>query len=270
MLRAKKLNRFAVPVVGAALCLALAACAPEMPEPTPTPTETLTPSGDGVLRIGTLFPVTGDSAALGAAQVAAVELAVREINEAGGVNGQPVEVFHRDSGDPGGEKAAQSLAELIAKQVDVVIGSSSSVLDESLVPAALEAGAVIVAPADTGVVPASVDDDFVARLKFQDPALKAFDYTAEVYDAVIVVALAATMSGDDAGASIAWSIDVASYEGIECTSFGACLDVLETEPDIDYEGLGGALDFIAEGHPGLAYYGVDLRPTPTPSETPEA
>jgi len=116
------------------LALALASCG-STAMPTPTPTPTVTPSGDGVLRIGTLIPTSGAFAFLGPAQVAGVEVAVREINEAGGVGGVPVEVFHRDSGEAGNQIAEASFADLVAKGVDVVIGPTSSAIAQRLLPA---------------------------------------------------------------------------------------------------------------------------------------
>lgn len=130
------------------LALALVSCG-STAMPTPTPTPSVTPSGDGVLRIGTLIPTSGAFAFLGPAQVAGVEVAVREINEAGGVGGVPVEVFHRDSGEAGNQIAEASFADLVAKGVDVVIGPTSSAIAQRLVPAVLKAKVAIVSPAAT-------------------------------------------------------------------------------------------------------------------------
>jgi len=142
-----------------ALTLALASCAPE-PEPvkrTPTPT-VIAPSGDGVLHIGTLFPTTGASAFLGPAQVAGVEVAVKEINQAGGVLGKPVEVLHRDSGDSSSTTAETSFADLLAKKTDVIIGPSSSVLALRLVPKLIESKVAMIATAATAPAISTVKD----------------------------------------------------------------------------------------------------------------
>ncbi len=126
----------------------LAGCAPEAPVPTatPTPTEsvTITPSGDGVLRFGTLLPSSGELAALGPAQVAAVEVAVREINAAGGVLGKPVEVLHRDSGAATADRIDGSMADLVARGVDVIVGPSSTALVERIMPVAIDATIAVV------------------------------------------------------------------------------------------------------------------------------
>ena len=107
----------------------LSACAEEpVAMPTPTPTPSATAAGDGVLRIGTLFPTSGDLEYLGDGQVAGVNAAVRQINDEGGVLGAKVEVVHRDSSDAGEKKLEKSFAELVDKGVDVIIGPSTSVL----------------------------------------------------------------------------------------------------------------------------------------------
>ncbi len=145
--------------MAAALCATLAACAPEpMPVPTVTPTATPLPAGDGVLTIGTLFPTTGATTFLARAQDAGVELAVREINEAGGVNGKPVVVYHRDSGDASTTKAEASLEDLISKNVDVVIGPSSSILAERLLPTIVAEGIAMISPSATSPALSSLKD----------------------------------------------------------------------------------------------------------------
>jgi ABC-type branched-subunit amino acid transport system substrate-binding protein len=136
----------------AVLSFALVSCTPEAapvvtPTPTPSPSLAPLPAGDQVLRLGTLLPTTGASAFLAPAQAAGVELAVREINEAGGVLGAPIEVFHRNSGEASGTVLEKSFGELLAKKVDVVIGPSSSVLAARLLPKSEAAGVPLISPA---------------------------------------------------------------------------------------------------------------------------
>ncbi|MBX3095030.1 MAG: ABC transporter substrate-binding protein [Cryobacterium sp.] len=134
----------------ALLALIVTGCSGD-PMPTPSPSASPSPTaegpfGDGELRIGTLVPITGADAGIGLAQVAGVELAVREINEAGGVNGQPVVTFHRDSGDATSDKAIEAFAELVERGVDVVIGPSSLDLAIKLAPLAVESGVMLISP----------------------------------------------------------------------------------------------------------------------------
>jgi branched-chain amino acid transport system substrate-binding protein len=142
-------------LAGLALALAaatlLAGCAAPrpLPTPTPTPTETVGPTGDGVLRVGTLFPMNGDVAFIGPGLVAGVELAVRDVNAAGGVLGQPVEVLHRNSGAATEQRLEAAFDDLVERGVDVVIGPATSALAERLVPLAAEAGVTVISPAAT-------------------------------------------------------------------------------------------------------------------------
>jgi ABC-type branched-subunit amino acid transport system substrate-binding protein len=139
------------PVVALVALLAVTGCtAPATaPTATPEPTAVATPSGDGVLRIGTILPTSGTFAFLGPAQVAGVEVAVREINELGGVAGVPVEVLHRDSGEAGTSTAEDSFRDLVAQGADVIVGPTSSAIAQRLVPLALQAHVPFISPAAT-------------------------------------------------------------------------------------------------------------------------
>ena len=148
-----------------ALCVLVGAattsCTPTSPTPTPAP-QTLAPgaqvTGDGILRIGTLFPATGAIAFIGPAQVAGVALAVADINAAGGVNGAPVEIVARDSGDAGSGTVEASFSELVAGGADVVIGPSSSVLAQRIIPLAVRARVAVISPAASFPVISDAND----------------------------------------------------------------------------------------------------------------
>ncbi|MEO7348966.1 MAG: ABC transporter substrate-binding protein [Terrimesophilobacter sp.] len=161
-LKSHRRARMLVATTVGVLCSFLVACSAEVPAPAPTaltPTATAMPTGDGVLTIGTLLPTTGAAAFLSKAQDAGVELAVREINEAGGVNGKPVVVYHQDSGDASTTKAEGSFADLLSKSVDVVIGPSSSVLAERLLPKLMSAGMVMISPSATSPALSTLKDN---------------------------------------------------------------------------------------------------------------
>lgn len=67
---------------------------------------------DGI-KIGFIPPVTGASAAEGAWQIKAIKLALKQINEAGGVNGKPIDLIIEDnqSSNPGALAALQKAVE---------------------------------------------------------------------------------------------------------------------------------------------------------------
>jgi|GEM_PF-1336209 branched-chain amino acid transport system substrate-binding protein len=407
--------RLALPAALAAAALVLTGCTtdepmpvPTEPAPSPTPFREVAPSGDGRLVIGTLLPTDGDTAGVAAAQIAAVEVAVRELNDNGGVLDEPVTVFHRNSGGEPGDQLEAAFADLVERGVDVVIGPFGDALVEQALPLAAEAGvalistgatgelagadegffarvvatdylqgltigqavvadgassiaviasddaygeaiadgvadaaaasdaasstvvtvtasdtsaastvadadAVIVATSvaladvtagmladllDAGLSPASLwlasaaaadysgsldagalegargallgadaDDEFVERLRFADPFLGGFRWAPEAYDAVLLAALAATVIGDEGGASIIAGLPQVSREGAPCTSYGECLQFLIDEPDVglNYEGLSGPLGMRVDGDLdeaafGLAVYTDENRP----------
>ena len=72
------------------------------------------PASTGPLKIGSLLPETGNLAFLGPPEFAGVDLAVKEINDAGGVLGQPVEHIRGDSGDTSTDIAQKTVDSHIA------------------------------------------------------------------------------------------------------------------------------------------------------------
>ena len=103
MIRSTRARRAAI--VLAASALVLSACggdSDDEPDASDSPSASETKAatkGDGVLRIGSLLPQTGELAFLGPLEFAGVDLAIQEINDAGVVLGKPVEEFDSDSGD---------------------------------------------------------------------------------------------------------------------------------------------------------------------------
>ena len=82
--------------------------------------------GDGVLSFGGLLPQTGSLAFLGAPEFAGAELALKEINDAGGVLGKPATWSPGDSGDTSTDIASQTSDRLLGEGVDAIIGAASS------------------------------------------------------------------------------------------------------------------------------------------------
>ncbi|MGN8246216.1 ABC transporter substrate-binding protein [Cellulomonas soli] len=102
------------------------------------------------LIIGTLLPQTGSLAFLGPPEIAGVDLAIEEINAAGGVLGADVTAEHTDSSDADhAEVATQSATELISKDVSVVIGAASSSVTLNVIDDITGANIVQISPANT-------------------------------------------------------------------------------------------------------------------------
>ncbi len=84
------------------------------------------PGGEtATIKIGTLHPLTGTSAANGNNRDQAVDLAVTEINAAGGVLGRHLEVLHRDQGTAA-DKAVMAAMALVQEGAVAIVGPSSS------------------------------------------------------------------------------------------------------------------------------------------------
>lgn len=83
-------------------------------------------SSDEPIKIGFIGPLTGDAAAYGEAARNGVAIAVDEINSAGGINGQQVEVIYED-GKCSGKDAASAAQKLVSiDQVKVIVGGTCS------------------------------------------------------------------------------------------------------------------------------------------------
>ncbi|MEO0493434.1 MAG: ABC transporter substrate-binding protein [Actinomycetota bacterium] len=359
-------------------------------------------AGDGVLRLGGILPETGNLAFLGPPEFAGVELAVADINAAGGVNGADIEWLPGDSGD-NGDVANATVDRLLAEDVDGFIGAASSGVSLTVIDKITGAGKIHFSPANTSpaftdyddnglyfrtapsdvvqgaaladimladgnetaaflvlndsygtglleftkgpweanggttvyevvydpqaenfdaevaatvdanpdaiviigfdetskilsgliengfgpadkavygsdgnmgnALAAAFDDpsvvagmrgtlpgvdvagelaDFRDALLEVDPELVDFSYSAESYDAVVVVALAAIAAGSDDGVAVGAEINEVTRGGTKCTSFAECADLLADGTDIDYDGFSGPLEFIDAGEPSQA------------------
>jgi branched-chain amino acid transport system substrate-binding protein len=143
--RAKRGAKFLA--AGAAVALMVSACGGGGGGETPEGQGTADP--DAALKIGTLLPTTGALAFLGPPEIAGVDLAVKEINEAGGVNGKDVEVLHRDSGDTTTNIATQSTTDLLGQGVAAIIGAASSGVSKTVINQITGNGTIMFSPANT-------------------------------------------------------------------------------------------------------------------------
>ncbi len=357
-------------------------------------------SSDGILRIGGLLPETGNLAFLGPPEFAGVELAVADINAAGGVLGSDIEWLPGDSGD-NGEVANQTVDRLLAEDVDAFVGAASSGVSLTVIDKITQAGKIQFSPANTsaaftdyddnglyfrtaptdiiqgaaladimiadgittasflvlndsygtglleftsgpfeaqggevvfesiydpkaenfdaevsGAVEAGADaiviigfdetskiltglfelgvdastlygtdgnmgnalantfddpsvvagmrgtlpgvdvagqlQDFRAALDAIDPALEDYSYSAESYDAVVIIALAALVAGTDEAVAVGAEINGVTKDGEGCNSFETCATLIEAGTDINYGGVSGPLEFVDAGEPSVA------------------
>ncbi|MBA2463733.1 MAG: ABC transporter substrate-binding protein [Nocardioidaceae bacterium] len=402
-------------VLLATASLVLTACGSDEPttpdaadDPTsesPTTEESSEPAtkGDGTLRIGSLLPQTGDLAFLGPPEFAGVDLAVKDINAAGGVLGKDLERINADSGDGTPDIAGAEVDKLFNDKVDAIIGAAASSVSLSVLDKITGAGVVHFSPANTaagfdtyedqglyfrtapsdrlqgqvigdlavadgfdnvaimarqdfygegladqvettlkekgasvseyvlysadaqnftadvnkiaaskpdalvlvafeettkiipqliakgvgpqdvqiyfvdgnladyskegfdltgvkGTVPTSAEvvEGFNDRLLEINPKLKDFSYSAQSYDAAVIISLAAIAAGDDDGVAIGENIIDVTKEGTACTSFEECAPLAEKGEDIDYQGVSGPTDMNDTGSPSSGTIGVNV------------
>ena len=140
-----------------ALALTVAACGaeeeaveetPAAPETTEETTEE--PAAAEPLLMGYLLPETGQLAFLGPPMISGVQMAVEEINAAGGVLGSSVELISADeAGDAG--RAAEEGNRLLAAGVKAIVGAASTSMTLSVIDAVTSAGVVQCSPSNTGI-----------------------------------------------------------------------------------------------------------------------
>ena len=260
-------SKFAIAIVAGAVALSMAGCSGGSAV-TPTATATpVKPSGDGILRIGDMTPVSGDLAAYSGAQAAGVDLAAQEVNEQGGYNKVPVEVIHRNAGDGDAAATEASFNDLVSRGVDVIIAPASASVVATLeeLVAKNDSNVAIVsiatkknAPKGATVEVITPDETLSKRLKGSDPTLSELGYGAEAYDLAIASVLAATVSKDDGGASITQGLIAVSIQtGVPCTSYGACVSAFNDKQSINYTGPAGQINYDATT--GVAYFGKTVE-----------
>ena len=151
-------------------------------------------SGDasGPLKIGSLLPETGNLAFLGPPEFAGVDLAVKDINDAGGVLGNPVEHLRGDSGDTSTDIAQQTVDAHIAAGVSAIVGAASSGVSLTVIDKITTAGIVHFSPANTSPdLTTYADDGFYFRSAPPDT----------FQGAVLGQLMAQDISGQEAGGS---------------------------------------------------------------------
>lgn len=228
----------------AAASLALAACSSESdPETSSTDGGGSEASGDA-LTIGSLLPLTGSLAFLGPPEVAGVDLAQKEINDAGGVWGSDVEIIHTDSSDTDNPQiASQSVTELISQDVAAIVGAASSAVTLNVVDDVTAAGIVQISPANTSTAltgysplffrtapPDTVQGDALGNLILNDGIenlgilLFADDYATSLRDVVQGVI-------EEAGGTVTYGVSGDEFQ-TDASNFESIVqDVLATNPD---------------------------------------
>lgn len=127
----------------------------------------LAPTPQTSVKIGVVLSTSGRAAPWGTSAKNGIELAAREINRKGGINGRPLEVIYKDS-KTSGEEAIKALRELIADHhIQVVIGDVTSTCVLAMAETANQSNVVLITPGASNPS-LSKKGDFIFRYWYSD------------------------------------------------------------------------------------------------------
>lgn len=116
------------------------------------------PRKPGPLKIGTLLPKTGLISSIGAGMFTAARLAIKDINDNGGVLGMPVQYTEGDDGTA--KDVANATADrLIADGVHIIIGAGASGVTAAVLPKVVAAQRILFSPCNTSAALSEVKDN---------------------------------------------------------------------------------------------------------------
>lgn len=126
----------------------------------------------GPLKIGLLFPFTGDLQDFGPKFRNAATLAVEEINAAGGVLGQPIQVAEGDDGTSPQQGVAEARRLVDIESVHAIIGAAASGVTLQVAESVTGPSGVleITSSATSNALTAANDNDFLFRTPISDEA----------------------------------------------------------------------------------------------------
>lgn len=128
--------------------------------------ETAAAAEGGVFKIGGIGPITGAAAAYGIAVKNGAELAVKEINAAGGINGCQIEFnFQDDENDP--EKAVNAYNTLKDWEMQMLVGTTTSKPCIAVAAETMNDNMFQITPSGSAVECVANDNAF--RVCFSDP-----------------------------------------------------------------------------------------------------
>ncbi len=144
-----------IAALGLILAASLSACADDQSsdsgtQQTSSGTQAMTQmSDDNSIKVGAILPLTGDGAAYGEPMQKVAQIALDEINAAGGVNGKKLEFIWED-GKCNGNDAADAANKLInVDKVQIIYGGFCSSETLAIAPIAEAAHVVVLSPASS-------------------------------------------------------------------------------------------------------------------------
>ena len=120
------------------------------------------------IKIGAIMPMTGSVSLYGTGTVNSINIAIKEINEAGGINGKKVVlVVEDDEGKP--EKSVDAYNKLVSKdKVDLIIGCLTSKCSLAVAPLAQKDKIPMISTSSTNK-DVTLVGDYIFRTCYLDP-----------------------------------------------------------------------------------------------------
>jgi len=190
--------------------------------------------------LASLMPLSGDLASLGPGIALGAALAVEQINAAGGINGQPVQLIEGDSGCDGAV-ALTSLNDVIAQGAQGVMGAACSSTSLAILDTAIAAEVVMISPSNTSPQFTKIDKKgFYARTAPSD--LLQGDVLASllVEDGVQTVSIISRADSYGRGLAEATAAAFEAAGGTVKTIVYHATDATEFSSEVTAVGKGGA------------------------------
>jgi len=148
------------------------------------------------IKIGYIGPLTGSVSVYGIAVRNGLQLAVDEINAAGGINGAKIEVVEKD--DQGSDtESLNAFNELVSEGIKIIVGAVTSGCTLAITQAANDEGVVLISASSTADA-VTTEDDYVFRTcysdSFQGAIAAAYCYLNNITEVGVVYCAADTYS----------------------------------------------------------------------------
>ncbi|RKZ31626.1 hypothetical protein DRQ36_01375 [bacterium] len=236
--------------------------------------ESTEPSGSNKIKIGVVVPYSGECAAFGTPSVRAIQLAVKEINDSGGIMGKDIELIIKDSRTDAyyGKTKAVELAE--DEDVIAILGADNSDVSWAISDELDNLGVIQITGSSTA-----------SGLTHQDGCFRTVPYTAQEAQHIVsfIRSITNTMRilyvddlyGEDLSEKVRQNFvntggvvqRMVAFESGK-TSYSAEIDSIYTESPgtpqiflIAYPQSGAQIirDWKASGRPGVWYLSKDLK-----------
>lgn len=142
------------------------------PSPVAKTAASPSPAAGGALKIGVLVPFTGDLSDFGPAMFNAAQLAAEQINEAGGVNGRPIEIVRGDTGTSPQQGTQEARRLIDVERVNAIIGAAASGVTLPIAESVTGPAQIIqISPASTSpALTTAKDNGYLFRTTISDAA----------------------------------------------------------------------------------------------------